>query len=287
MMRDRKSIVSGAGLSIRLAVADAARLLDGISETPRLDAELLMAHTLGVAREALILRHLDDAVPDAFAALIARRSAHEPLAYLMGWRDFWTIQLKVGPGVLIPRPDSETLIEAAIDHFADGVGPQSILDLGTGPGTLLLSALSEWPEARGLGIDASDIALNYARANAEALGQTGRVAFQFGDWATGLDGPFDLILCNPPYVETSAALARQVFDHEPHEALFAGSDGLDAYRLLAPQFAPLLTAGGCVALEIGAGQSASVSGLMVAQGFTVTTHVDLGGHIRCLRLTKG
>src|SRR5690349_16108760 len=141
-------------MRVREALAEAAARLAAVSETARLDAELLMAHALGVVRETLLLHHLDDAAPAAFDALVARRLAHEPVAYLTGRRAFWTIELEVGPGVLIPRPDSETLIEAAIAHFGER-GPQRILDLGTGPGTLLLAALGQWPAATGLGIDAS------------------------------------------------------------------------------------------------------------------------------------
>ena len=140
---------------MRAALAAATRRLAAVSDTPRLDAELLMAHALGTTREQLLLRHLDDSAPATFASLIDRRLTHEPVAYITGTRDFWTISLTVGPGVLIPRPDSETLIEAAVEHFA-GRAPATILDLGTGPGTLLLAALAEWPDAYGLGIDESD-----------------------------------------------------------------------------------------------------------------------------------
>ncbi len=140
-----------------------------------------MAHALGVSREAMILRHLGDPVPAALESLLARRLAHEPVAYITGRRAFWTIELAVGPGVLIPRPDSETLIEAAIEYFG-ARAPMRILDLGTGPGTLLLAALAEWPEAQGLGVDASEVALDYARRNAAALGMASRAAFRPGDW---------------------------------------------------------------------------------------------------------
>ena len=141
------------GEKIRTALIGAAAQLEIVSETPRLDAELLMAEALGVARDDLLLRHLDGAVPPRFAALLERRLAREPVAYITGSRAFWTIELRVGPGVLIPRPDSETLIEAAIGHFKDRA-PGRILDLGTGPGTLLLAALAQWPEAYGLGTSA-------------------------------------------------------------------------------------------------------------------------------------
>jgi release factor glutamine methyltransferase len=151
------------------ALAAAAQRLASASESPRLDAELLMAHALGVEREVMLLRRMDSETPPAFEALLARRAAGKPVAYITGRRAFWTIELEVGPGVLIPRPDSETLIEAAVDHFR-GRSPATILDLGTGPGTLLLAALDQWPDVRGLGIDKSEKALGYARRNAERLG---------------------------------------------------------------------------------------------------------------------
>lgn len=266
-------------MKVRAALATAAQGLAAISDTPRLDAELLMAHALGVEREALLLAHLDDPVPATFAALLARRLAHEPIAYITGRRAFWTIALEVGPGVLVPRPDSETLLEAAIARFGAS-GPARILDLGTGPGTLLLAALDQWPEAAGLGVDASAEALAYARRNAK-----GRAEFRLGDWGEGIDARFDLILCNPPYVETGAELPPDVARHEPAAALYAGADGLDACRALAPQFARLLAPGGIVCLEIGAGQQAAVSALMAAEGFTIESRRDIRGIVRCLILS--
>jgi len=239
---------------VRERLTAAATQLTPVSDTPRLDAELLMAHALGVTRETLLLRHLDDPVPPPFADLLARRLAHEPVAYVTGTRAFWTIELSVGPGALIPRPDSETLIEAAVDHFG-AQGPKTILDLGTGPGTLLLAALDQWPGATGVGIDRSETALAYARRNAERLGLADRAQFRRGDWGAGLDERFDLILCNPPYVEAGAQLASDVAEWEPHEALFAGSDGLEAYRDLAPGMRRWLAPGGLACVEIGAGQA--------------------------------
>jgi len=270
----------GEGLNVRKALAAAAQHLAAISDTPRLDAELLMAHALGVAREDLLLRRLDEPAPDAFAALLERRLTHEPVAYIIGHRAFWTIELEVGPGVLVPRPDSETLIEAAVAHFGTG-GPATILDLGTGPGTLLLAALDQWPGASGLGVDASAEALGFARRNAK-----GRAAFRLGDWGKGIEERFDLILCNPPYVEAEADLPPDVARYEPTAALFAGADGLDAYRALAPQFARLLAPGGIVCLEIGAGQQEAVSALMAAEGFTIESRRDLNGVVRCLILSR-
>ncbi|HVJ01612.1 MAG TPA: peptide chain release factor N(5)-glutamine methyltransferase, partial [Sphingomonas sp.] len=210
-----------SGRGARAALVEAARTLTPVSDTPRLDAELLMAHALGTTRDQLLLRHLDAAVPDTFDALVRRRLAHEPVAYITGTRAFWTIELQVGPGALVPRPDSETLIEAAIEYFGDR-SPGRILDLGTGPGTLLLAALDQWPEAQGLGIDASEQALGYARANAERLDMAGRAEFRLGDWAAGIDARFDLILANPPYIGTAEPLPAEVREHEPASALFAG-----------------------------------------------------------------
>ncbi|MEY3906381.1 MAG: hypothetical protein RIR59_1204, partial [Pseudomonadota bacterium] len=153
-------------MMLREALRQAAARLAMVSETPRLDAELLAAHSLGVARDQVLLAHLDDAVPEQFWDLIARRLNEEPVAYITGMAEFWSIPLQVGPGVLIPRPDSETLITAAMAHFETSA-PTTILDLGTGSGALVLAALVEWPLARGLGVDQSDDALAIATANAQ------------------------------------------------------------------------------------------------------------------------
>ena len=268
------------GSSLRLAGRDLAT----ISDTPRLDAELLMAHAIGTSREDLLLRHFADPAPPAFSPLLARRLAHEPVAYITGTRAFWTIELAVAPGVLIPRADSETLIEAAVAHFGQR-GPATILDLGTGPGTLLLAALDQWPHASGLGVDRSEVALDQARANAARLGLSDRATVRRGDWTSGITARFDLILCNPPYVETDAALAPQVAEWEPAEALFAGADGHDAYRVLAPLIEPRLTPGGIACIELGAGQAEAVTALFAAEGLAAKTRNDLAGIARCIILS--
>lgn len=270
-------------MRVRDAIAEAAARLVSASETPRLDAELLMAQALGIEREPMLLEATEAEVPPGFDALVERRLAHEPIAYITGRRAFWTIELGVGPGVLVPRPDSETLIEAAVDHFRDRA-PRSILDLGTGPGTLLLAALDQWPESRGLGIDASELALDYARRNAERLALADRAEFRRRDWAEGLDLRFDLILCNPPYVAAHSPLPVDVEAWEPAEALFAGAEGLDDYRRLAPQLPKLLERGGIACVEIGAGQEESVSALFAREGFTISSRADLKGVARCLVL---
>jgi release factor glutamine methyltransferase len=266
------------------ALRDAASRLAAVSETPRLDAELLMAHALGVSREQLLLHGAPD-VPAAFATLVERRLAHEPLAYIVGHRAFWTIDLAVGPGVLVPRPDSETLIEAAVDHFG-AEGPARILDLGTGSGALMLAALDQWPAATGLGVDRSPVALAIAAVNAERLGVADRARFIVGDWGAGIDEPFDLVLCNPPYVEEEAPLAPEVRDHEPASALFAGADGLDDYRRLIPQLPGLITPSGIAAVEIGATQAATVTALARASRLQVAVRHDLAGRDRCLVLRR-
>ncbi len=266
---------------IRAALNAATARLASVSDTPRLDAELLMAHALGCARQDVLLRHLDAPEPAGFAGLVERRLAHEPVAYLTGSRDFWTITLAVGPGVLIPRPDSETLIDAAVAHFG-AVPPARVLDLGTGPGTLLLAALAQWPDAVGFGRDTSDVALDYARRNAAMLGMSGRARFGWGDWAEGIDDRFDLVLANPPYIGVDEPLPDQVRAHEPPEALFAGPDGLDAYRRIVPELPRLIAPGGMAALEIGHRQADAVTAMVRATGLAAALRHDLAGRPRAV-----
>lgn len=271
--------------AIARALADAARTLSEASDTARLDAELLLAEALGIDRDRLLLDPPDRPIPKRFAEMVRRRSAGEPVAYITGRRAFWNIDLHVGPGVLVPRPDSEVLIVSAIEHFTGSAGPSRILDLGTGPGTLLLAALDQWPGATGLGIDSSRRALSYAAANARRLGLESRVRFQLGNWAQGVNERFDLILCNPPYVALGAELGPGVAEHEPAEALFAGADGLDAYRVLAPQLPPLLAAGGLAAVEIGFDQGEGACAILSREGLKCRLARDLAGRPRALLLT--
>jgi release factor glutamine methyltransferase len=267
---------------IREAVAAAAARLAATSDTPRLDAELLMAHALGTTREALLLGRHDGDAPAGFAALVERRLAYEPVAYIVGRKAFWTIELDVSPAVLIPRPDSETLIEAAIDHFGTR-SPPRILDLGTGSGALLLAALTHWPDATGVGIDMSPAALAVARDNACRLGLSSRADFALRGWEAGADGGFDLVLCNPPYIALGEALPPDVARHEPGSALFAGADGLDDYRAIAACLQ--LPAGGVACVEIGATQAPIVGALFAAAGFAAKVRRDLAGLDRCVILT--
>lgn len=270
-----------------MSVADAIRAsavhLAVSSDTARLDAELLMAHALGLSRADMLLRQRELDVPAGFDELVQRRRDGEPIAHITGVRDFWTITIAVTPDVLIPRPDSETLIEAAVEHFADRP-PATILDLGTGSGALLLAALDQWPQARGTGVDASAAALAVARANADRLGMAARAHFALGDWARDVEGRFDLILINPPYIGRDEPLSGDVL-HDPPGALFAGDDGLDDYRRIVPDLPRLLAPGGMAAIEIGHRQADSVSTLLHAHGLCVDLKRDLAGHDRCLIAT--
>ncbi len=268
----------------------ATQELAASSETPRLDAELLMAHALGISRNALLLRARDLAAPANFESLLARRKAHEPVAYIRGVQEFWDLTLNVTPATLIPRGDSESLIEAAAAFFDRRHPPERILDLGTGSGALLLAALSLFPDAQGIAIDASADALTVAQANGERLGFGHRSAFLHRSWhEAGWNdnlGRFELILCNPPYVETDAELAEQVRAFEPASALFAGADGLDEYRHLIPMIGTVLTDDGIAIFEIGRGQDLAVSELARTSGFEVTARQDLSGIVRALSLSK-
>jgi release factor glutamine methyltransferase len=271
--------------AIARALADAARQLEITSDTARLDSELLMAEALHIDRDKLILSPPDRQVPKRFWEMLERRKEGEPVAYITGRRAFWNIELHVGPGVLVPRPDSEVLIASAIEHFEGTAGPKRILDLGAGPGTLLLAALDVWDGATGLGIDVSRGALSYAAANARRLGFEDRLKLVQGNWAEGLVETFDLILCNPPYVPDGAELGAGVREFEPDEALFAGKEGLDSYRALAPQLPRLLNKGGLAAVEIGADQSEVVRKLLARGGFRARVADDLAGRPRAVLLT--
>jgi len=266
------------------ALAEAARKLVPTSDTSRLDAELLMAEAFDIDRDKLLLAPPAGPIPDRFWAMVERRMAGEPVAYITGRRAFWDIELHVGPGVLVPRPDSEVLIASAIEHFSGTSGPERILDLGTGPGTLLLAALDIWPNASGLGVDLSRQALSYATANARRLGFEGRSTFRIGDWARKIDERFDLVLCNPPYVRDDAELGPGVREYEPDEALFAGGDGLDAYRVLAPELARLIATGGFAAVEIGFDQAHEVAPMLARDGLSASVADDLAGRPRAVLL---
>lgn len=266
------------------ALRDAATRLGSVSDTARLDAELLMAHAVGISREELILRLRDMEEPEGFAALLERRLACEPVSHITGTRDFWTLTLNVTRDVLTPRPDTETLIEAAVDHFRGTPGPRNILDLGTGSGALLLAALDEWRDAVGIGIDISEAALAVARGNARRCGMAARADFRVGNWFDDVEGRFDLILANPPYIATGVMLSKDVADHEPHLALFAGTDGLDAYRAIAPALPGHLNETGVALVEIGFDQRESAGALFAGRGLTLSVLPDIAGRARCIKL---
>lgn len=259
-------------------VRDAAARIGG--ETPRLDAELIVAHALGISREALLLGN-PEALAEAAEPFIARRTAGEPVAYILGRQEFWSLDLEVGPGILVPRGDTETLIAAAQRLFpADAV--LRVLDLGTGSGALALAALAEWPQATALGTDVSDTALAVAARNAERLGFSARCQFLKADWAEGIEGRFSLILSNPPYIGEDEATGSGVREYEPHGALFAGPDGLDAYRRIVPALPALLAADGAAILEIGWKQAEAVLALGHEAGLGGAVERDLAGRDRAV-----
>ena len=267
------------------ALAEATRQLSETSDTPRLDAELLMAEALHIDRDRLILNPPGREPPKRFQTMVKRRLKGEPIAYITGRRAFWNIELHVGPGVLIPRPDSEVLIASALEHFEGTTGPKRILDLGTGPGTLLLAALDLWADATGVGVDSSRKALSYATANARRLEFEKRARFRIGDWASGIDEQFDLILCNPPYVAADDMLGPGVAEHEPHEALFAGPEGLESIGRVATEIPGLLAPGGLAAVEIGAAQGEAATALLETERLGARIARDFGGRDRAVLLT--
>lgn len=277
-------------MTIAEALREAARQLEPVSDTARLDAEVLMADAFRVTRSDLLLRYMDQAAPDAFAAMVERRRRHEPVAYIVGRQEFYGLDLAVTPAVLIPRADSETLIEAAREAFGERV-PYNVLDLGTGSGALLFAALTVWPTAAGLGIDRSAAALDVAVSNAGRLelakrGKLLLADWKRKDWSRDL-GLFDLILANPPYVERDADLSRSVRGYEPPEALFSGLDGLDDHRVLIPQLSHLLAENGVAVLEIGPAQAHLAVEIAERAGFSAALREDLAGRPRALVLRLG
>jgi release factor glutamine methyltransferase len=276
------------GESVGAFLCQAGQLLRAAAiESPRQEARLLLAHAMSTSSETL-LRDPRAAVPTEAVARFRRaldqRLAHVPMAQITGRAGFWTLELEVSPETLIPRADSEALIEAVLES---GRQPTRILDLGTGTGCLLLAALSEFPAARGLGVDLRPGAAALAARNAARHGLADRAAFLAGDWATALTGRFDLILSNPPYIESAAipGLMPEVARHEPASALDGGADGLDAYRAILADLPRLLAPRGLAVLELGAGQAAAVGALAQARGLGVVgLRADLGGIARAIIL---
>jgi release factor glutamine methyltransferase len=275
----------------RQTLAEAAQILARAGvDSAALDARLLLMEAMGLSLEALVSapeRRLSRAERARFAQMLARRGAREPLAYILGRRAFWSFDLVVNDAVLVPRPESETVVNAILEAVAaSGRGtdaPFRILDLGTGSGCLLFALLSELPQAWGLGVDASNRALCVARDNAARLGLAARSALLRGDWLAGLDGRFDIVVCNAPYIPTRDidGLAPEIRLHEPRLALDGGADGLGAYRKIVGGLGKIVANNGLVALEVGDGQARAVENLLEAAGFCEIVHKpDLAGKPR-------
>ena len=250
-----------------------ARLRSAAIDSAELDARILIGSVLGLDLTGVITaatRILDANEAARLEDFARRRFAGEPVARILGWKEFWGLPLRLSPATLVPRPDTETVVEAAMEMLRaeSSTGPLGIADLGTGSGAILLALLSELPGAFGVGTDISEAALRTARDNARQLGLASRAGFVACDYAAALSGPFDLMVANPPYIRSAdiATLGIEVREHDPHRALDGGFDGLDAYRLIAPQAARLLKPGGALVLEVGHDQSGDVEGLIAAAG---------------------
>ena len=289
--------MSEDGSTIRDVINDAIRRLRlaGIEEA-RQDAWLLMGWVRKQDRAALFadaFEQLSPAHHRRFLDLIERRAQREPTAQILGMKEFWSLDFRIDSNVLCPRPETECLVETALELLAARGRiqdqPLRILDLGTGSGCLLLALLKECPMATGLGIDVSPSALEIARLNGASLGLASRASWLCGYWGASLEGGFDVIVSNPPYIASSAAgdLAPEVRDFEPERALFAGEDGLDAYRSMAPDLRRLVMPDGIVCLEVGFGQASDVSAILADAGLeTIDTRRDLAGIDRCLVLRR-
>lgn len=266
----------------------AARLADAGIEDARSEAWLLAAAATRAERPALIagaIATLSAEQETRLESLVRRRERREPIAYILGEKEFWSLRFEVDPAVLIPRPETETVVEAALAQLPRCTAALRILDLGTGSGCLLLALLSELPRAVGLGVDHSPAALAVAQGNAERLGLGPRAEFRQGRWGEGLQGRFDLVVSNPPYVTEAEwdRLQPEIRCFEPKAALVAGADGLAAYRELAPDCARLLAPDGALALEIGFDQGDAVASILERHGLHVTRRYrDLAGIERCV-----
>jgi len=266
--------------------AAAERLVAAGIDSARLDARVLLAHVLGIrAGEIPVLsRDLTRDEQIAFDALLARRGAREPLAYITGVKEFWSLDFEVGPGALIPRPETETLIESALKAFPERDVPLSMLDLGTGTGCLLLTALTLYPSAAGIGIDAAPAALAWAGRNVKRHGLRDRATLRQGDWSAAAGNRFDIVFSNPPYLARAEMTRLEPeLAYEPASALESGPDGLDAYRALGPAIASALAPGGRAFIEIGAGQGPGASAALEQGGLEILSIApDLSAIPRCI-----
>ncbi|HEY4863706.1 MAG TPA: peptide chain release factor N(5)-glutamine methyltransferase [Xanthobacteraceae bacterium] len=274
-----------------LRLSAAVQLRKGGIESAELDARILLAHALGMEDAAVLAQSKAKMPEDARRRLegfLERRLAGEPIARIVGRKEFWSRSFRLGPDTLVPRPETETVVEAALAAFPDRNAELRVLDLGTGSGALLAATLTERLRSFGIGTDRSEGALTVARANLVALGLGSRVAFACGDWGTALNAKFDLIVCNPPYIAAHEfkQLSLEVRDHDPHFALDGGVDGLDAYRAVVSDLARLLPAHGVAVLELGRGQESAVANLTRGAGLFVTgpARLDLAGIPRALTL---
>lgn len=260
-------------------------------ETPEIDARALLCFALETDEASLVSGSktpVSDRQKSLFGGLIARRISGEPVARIVGRKEFWSRSFRLGAEILVPRPETETLVEAALSIFSDRDAAFRVLDLGTGSGILLAAILLERKNASGIGVDRSEQGLRVARENLDALGLSERAQFICGNWAAALHERFDLILVNPPYIESGeiASLAREVREHDPLLALDGGPDGLDAYRSIIAELPHLLSARGVTILELGAGQEPAVTELAQANGLCADgpARADLGGVPRALIL---
>lgn len=264
-------------------------------EEAALDARILLEDASGLDRLALLRDGDAPLGPEAAARLgllLARRRAGEPVWRILGRREFWGLPFTITPAVLDPRPDTETLVTAVVEHLAPSNGePLRVLDLGVGSGAILAALLRELPAAQGWGVDRSEAACLVARCNLEALGFSDRALVLNANWSEALaSGRFDLVVSNPPYIETAAitTLAPEVREFDPAAALDGGADGLACYRSIVADLPRLLSRGGVVGLEVGAGQAAAVGDLLAAAGLAIrSVRRDLGGHERAIVAQAG
>jgi release factor glutamine methyltransferase len=284
----------GTVRKVGVLLCEGGRLLrEGGLENPRFEARLLLAHVLATTQEDLLRDPQKPILPAEaarFDAAIKARLRRRPVAHILGRQGFWTLDLVVSPATLIPRPDSEAVVEAALDLFPDTLRRLRVLDLGTGTGCLLLAFLAERPNASGIGVDLSAEASGLAALNARRHGLAERASFVTASWGEALTGQFDLVVSNPPYVETGtlARLMPEVADYEPHRALEGGADGLDAYRRILAALPALIAPDGAAVLEVGLGQRADVERIGLAAGLVpIGCRRDLAGVERALMLRIG
>lgn len=286
-MKNIPGLAPGMAISAARRVVAQALRHAGL-DSPELDARLLVGHALRLDHAAVVSnaeRELTDEEVFALDALAARRLAHEPVARIVGRKEFWSMDLSVTPATLVPRPETETVVEAALAAIPDRSLGIRVADFGTGTGALLLALLLELPNAKGIGTDVSVAALAVARENASRLGLATRASFVACDYGAALHGPFDIVVSNPPYIASGAItdLDPEVRDYDPRLALDGGNSGLDGYRAVVSDAARILSSEGFLAVELGAGQAASVEALMRESGMMAETpKPDLSHHFRAL-----